>query len=71
MTGKLGRVAELVVESFVAVFLVTVGEFLALDTVGGPRHRGYAFRADFLFAMEARSKRAIFNAAERQPYAAQ
>ena len=65
-TRGLGCVAHyFIVEGFVAFLFITISQFLALDAIGGPRYGSDPFRADFLFAMEARSKRAIINSAER------
>jgi hypothetical protein len=64
--ARSGRVAHyFIIEGFVAFLFITISQFLALDTIGGPRYGSDAFRADFFLAMQARSKGAVVNPAKR------
>ncbi len=54
-----------IIEGFVAFLFITISQFLALDTIGGPRYGSHALRADFFLAMEARSKGAVVNSPQR------
>src|ERR1035438_1888006 len=67
MAGKriaLSCMYKKVVERIGALFLVSVGNFLALDAVRRPRDSVQPLEADILFAMPANAKRAFIDAVQ-------
>src|SRR5579864_111436 len=61
----LGRVDQKIVERLGTLFLVPIGDFLALDTISRPRHSMQALDADVFFAVQTHAKSTFVNAVQR------
>ena len=71
MLGKSGRVDEHVVKRLVALFLIPIRLLLTLNTKRSPWYSGDALGADLFLAVQADSKRPVFNPTKGRPHVAQ